>query len=233
MMALDMCTHPDDPYEVQKRSVDLTVAWSARCRAEFDKLAAQKKGGVRPLLFGIVQGGSDPDLRAECGRRLEEIGFDGYGFGGWPLGSDGAIRMDVLKMAADAMPDHKIKYAMGLGRPEEIVRCTEIGYSLFDCVIPTREARHQRLYVFADGCGNADGVRRADGKFYKFHYAMDDKHARDGRPVDETCDCELCRNHSRAYLQHLFRVNDPNAMRLATAHNLRFYGRLMEYLRDA
>ena len=233
MMALDMCTHPDDPYEVQKRSVDLTVAWSARCRAEFDKLAAQKKGSAKPLLFGIVQGGSDPDLRAECGRRLEEIGFDGYGFGGWPLGSDGAIRMDVLKMAADAMPDHKIKYAMGLGRPEEIVRCTEIGYSLFDCVIPTREARHQRLYVFADGCGNADGVRRADGKFYKFHYAMDDKHARDGRPVDETCDCELCRNHSRAYLQHLFRVNDPSAMRLATAHNLRFYGRLMEYLRNA
>ena len=232
MMALDMCTHPDDPYEVQKRSVDLTVAWSARCRAEFDKLAAQKKGSAKPLLFGIVQGGSDPDLRAECGRRLEEIGFDGYGFGGWPLGSDGAIRMDVLKMAADAMPDHKIKYAMGLGRPEEIVRCTEIGYSLFDCVIPTREARHQRLYVFADGCGNADGVRRADGKFYKFHYAMDDKHARDGRPVDETCDCELCRNHSRAYLQHLFRVNDPNAMRLATAHNLRFYGRLMELIRN-
>nr|AMP53146.1 queuine tRNA-ribosyltransferase [uncultured bacterium] len=135
-------------------------------------------------------------------------------------------------MAADAMPDHKIKYAMGLGRPEEIVQCVQMGYSLFDCVIPTREARHQRLYVFADGCETPDGVRRADGKFYRFHYTMDDKHARDGRPVDENCDCELCRRHSRAYLQHLFKVNDPSAMRLATAHNLRFYGRVMELLRD-
>ena len=232
MMALDMCTHPDDPYDQQKRSVDLTVAWSRRCREEFDKLCKQKKDGKRPLLFGIVQGGSDAQLRAECGRRLEEIGFDGYGFGGWPLGSNGELRPDILKMAADAMPDNKIKYAMGLGRPEEIVQCVQMGYTLFDCVIPTREARHQRLYVFADGCATPDGVRRPDGKFYRFHYAMDDKHARDGRPVDESCDCELCRRHSRAYLQHLFKVNDPSAMRLATAHNLRFYGRLMELLRD-
>ena len=168
----------------------------------------------------------------ECGRRLEEIGFDGYGFGGWPLDANGSFRPDILKMAADAMPDNKIKYAMGLGRPEEIVQCVEMGYSLFDCVIPTREARHQRLYVFADGCATPDGVRRSDGKFYKFHYALDDKHARDGRSVDETCDCELCRNHSRAYLHHLFKMGDPSAMRLATAHNLRFYGRLMELLRD-
>ena len=108
-----------------------------------------------------------------------------------------------------------------------------MGYSLFDCVIPTREARHQRLYVFAEGCENADGVRRADGRFYRFHYAMDDKFARDPRPVDANCNCELCRRHSRAYLQHLFRVGDPRAMHLATAHNLRFYGRLMELLRDA
>ena len=75
-------------------------------------------------------------------------------------------------------------------------------------------------------------MRRKDGRFYRFHYAMDDKHARDGRPVDENCDCELCRRHSKAYLQHLFKVNDPSAMRLATAHNLRFYGRVMELLRD-
>ena len=232
MMALDMCTHPEDPPEVQRRSVELTVAWSRRCRTEFDKLAAQRKDGRRPLLFGIVQGGSDPELRMECGRRLEEIGFDGYGFGGWPLGANGELRPDVLKMAADAMPDGKIKYAMGLGKPEEIVKCVQMGYSLFDCVIPTREARHQRLYVFAEGCESREGVRRPDGRFYRFHYAMDDKHARDPRPVDENCDCALCRRHSRAYLHHLFRVNDPSAMRLATAHNLRFYGRLMELLRD-
>ena len=133
-------------------------------------------------------------------------------------------------MAADAMPDHKLKYAMGLGKPEEIVMCVEMGYSLFEWVIPTREARHQRLYVFNEGCDTPEGVRREDGKFYKYHYAMDDKHVRDMSPVYPTCDCELCRNHSRDYLHHLFKKNDPQAMHLATAHNLRFNGRLMELL---
>lgn len=230
MMALDMCTHPDDPPEVQRRSVELTVRWGERCRAEFDKLAAKLE--KKPLLFGIVQGGADPDLRLECGRRLEEIGFDGYGFGGWPMDADGKFRLDILKMAADAMPDGKVKYAMGLGRPEEIAALVGMGYRLFDCVIPTREARHQRLYVFNAGMATPDGVRRPDGKFYKFLYILDDEHRRDGAPVDAGCDCALCRNHSRAYLHHLFKVGDPTALRLATAHNLRFYGRLMELLRD-
>lgn len=229
MMALDMCTHPDDPMDVQRRSVELTVKWGARCRAEFDKLSARMD--KKPLLFGIVQGGADPDLRMECGRRLEEIGFDGYGFGGWPLDQNGNFRPDILKMAADAMPDHKVKYAMGLGRPEEIAALADMGYGLFDCVIPTREARHQRLYTWVPGMDTPEGVRRADGKFYKFLYILDDAHRRDAAPVDERCDCLLCKNHSRAYLNHLFRVGDPYALRLATAHNLRFYGRLMELLR--
>lgn len=228
MMALDMCTHPDDPPEVQRRSVELTVKWGERCRAEFDKLSA--KMDKKPLLFGIVQGGADPDLRTECGRRLEEIGFDGYGFGGWPLDASGAFRPDILQMAADAMPDHKIKYAMGLGRPEEIARLVGMGYGLFDCVIPTREARHQRLYTWVSGMDTPEGVRRADGKFYKFVYILDDAHRAADGPVDPACDCELCRKHSRAYLHHLFKVNDPTALRLATAHNLRFYGKLMELL---
>jgi queuine tRNA-ribosyltransferase len=223
IMALDMCTSPDDPYEVQKRSVDLTIKWGARCRAEYDKLFKGKPS--RPIIFGIVQGGQFEDLRKRCGEELEEIGFDGYGFGGWPIDAKGQLREDILRMAADAMPDGKIKYAMGLGKPEEIVTCVGMGYQLFDCVIPTREARHQRLYVFQPGAGLHE-------KFYKHMYIMDDKYCRDSRPVDEECDCALCRNHSRAYLHHLFRMNDPAAMRLATAHNLRFYGRLMERLRD-
>lgn len=221
MMALDMCTSPDDTYEEQRRSVELTVKWGARCRAEFDKLAKGRKD--KPLLFGIIQGGQFEELRQECGKRLEEIGFDGYGFGGWPVGADGTLREDILKMCADAMPDNKIKYAMGLGRPEEIVTLVHMGYQLFDCVIPTREARHQRLYVFKDGA-------TLDENFFSHMYIMDGKYARDSKPVDEHCDCALCRNHSRAYLQHLFKMNDPSAMRLATAHNLRFYGRLMERL---
>ncbi|MEA5069691.1 MAG: tRNA guanosine(34) transglycosylase Tgt, partial [Christensenellaceae bacterium] len=229
-MALDLCTHPDDPPEAQRRSVELTVKWGARCRAEFDKLT-RGMTDEKPLLFGIVQGGGDRALRLECGRRLAEIGFDGYGFGGWPLDSAGQLRDDILQAAADAMPDELPKYAMGLGRPEEIVRCVRMGYGLFDCVIPTREARHQRLYMFRENCATPEGVRRADGKFYGFYYALDDKHVADGRPIEEGCDCALCKRHSRAYLHHLFKVGDAQALRLATAHNLRFYGRVMELLR--
>lgn len=229
MMALDLCTHPDDPEPQQKKSVELTVKWGRRCREEYDRLVKGVKG-PRPLLFGIVQGGKNRELRMECGRLLEEIGFDGYGFGGWPTDEDGKMLYDVLQMAADAMPDQKVKYAMGVGRPEEIASLVKMGYTLFDCVIPTREARHQRLYVFDPGQDTPDGVRREDGKFYHFHYAMDESYIRDGAPVDETCDCALCRRYSRAYLQHLFKVGDAQAQRLATAHNLRFYGRLMENL---
>ena len=231
MMALDLCTHPDDPIEAQEKSVNLTIKWGKRCREEYDRLVKGVKG-EKPLLFGIVQGGRNEKLRMECGRRLEEIGFDGYGFGGWPTDENGKILYDVLQMAADAMPDNKVKYAMGVGRPEEIVNLVKMGYSLFDCVIPTREARHQRLYVFNDGMDTPDGVRVSDGKFYHFHYAMDDEHIRSAEPVDKTCDCVLCRNYSKAYLTHLFKVGDSQALRLATAHNLRFYGRLMEQIRN-
>ncbi|EJM8451545.1 MULTISPECIES: tRNA guanosine(34) transglycosylase Tgt [Pseudomonadota] len=229
MMALDHCTRPDDPDEVQRESVETTVRWAKRCKETFVQLLGDRIHETpRQLLFGIVQGGADPALRMECGQRLEEIGFDGYGFGGWPLDRDGSIRLDVLKMAADAMPDTKPKYAMGLGRPEEIVACTQMGYTLFDCVIPTREARHQRLYVFTESA--ADGLTPS-GDFYRFLYIMDDHYRRDPRPVEEGCDCELCVNHSRAYLHHLFKVGDSLAYRLATIHNLRFYSRLMEKLR--
>ena len=119
---------------------------------------------------------------------------------------------------------------MGLGRPEEIAALVGMGYTLFDCVIPTREARHQRLYTWLPGMDTPEGVRRADGRFYKFLYILDEEHRREERPVDPACDCPLCRRHSRAYLHHLFKVGDPYALRLATAHNLRFYGRLMQLL---
>ena len=227
MMALDVCTHPDDPMDVQRQSVDATIRWGARCREEYDRQT--RRMDKKPLLFGIVQGGADAELRMKCGQELEQIGFDGYGFGGWPLDGDGNMRYDILKAAADAMPDTKVKYAMGLGRPEEIVKLVDMGYTLFDCVIPTREARHQRLYAFKPGMDNAQGVH-ADS-FYNFVYILDDKHCRDDSPVDESCDCELCRRYPRAYLHHLFKVGDSQAYELATTHNLRFYARLMEFLR--
>ena len=230
MMALDICTEPDDPDEAQRRSVELTVKWARRCRDEYDKLVRGRKG-PRPLLFGIVQGGASRALRLECGQRLKEIGFDGFGFGGWPLDASGKLRDDILRYAAEAMDDNLPKYAMGLGRPEEIVRCVGMGYTLFDCVIPTREARHQRLYRFKKGMATPRGVRTEGGAFYTVVYMQDEINVRDKGPVDPECDCALCRRYSKAYLYHLFKVGDPQAHRLATAHNLRFYARLMELMR--
>ena len=225
-MSFDECIPYPADREYAEQSMLRTLRWAER----------GKNANTRPdeqAIFGIVQGGSDPGLRMECGRRLEEIGFDGYGFGGWPLDAEGRFRLDILKMAADAMPDSKVKYAMGLGRPEEIAALVDMGYDLFDCVIPTREARHQRLYTWVPGMDTPEGVRRKDGKFYQFLYIMDDAHRREEGPVDPACDCALCRRYSKAYLYHLFKVGDPQAHRLATAHSLRFYGRLMELLRHA
>ncbi len=226
IMCLDYCTHPDDPPEVQRQSVDTTIRWAKLCRREYELQCKNYRYTPenRPLLFGIIQGGNDFALRKACAEALIDIGFDGFGFGGWPLDAQGNLIDDILAYTAALMPDSGIKYAMGLGRPEEIVRCARMGYDLFDCVIPTREARHRRLYVH-----NHDDVNAPD--FYRFLYIMDDAHVSDAAPVSEGCDCHCCKNYSRAYLRHLFKIDDVLAYRLATIHNLRFFSTLMERIR--
>lgn len=226
IMCLDYCTHMDEPPEVFERSVEITVAWAGRCRQEYDRQVAARGLGEeeRPRLFAIIQGGGDKALRTQCADALKAIGFDGYGFGGWPLDGEGNLAVDILRHTAAQMPDHLPKYAMGLGRPEGVAACRAMGYNLFDCVIPTREARHNRLYVW-------DGEPGGDDSFYHFHYVLDDVYAKDMRPVCDDCDCLACRRYSRAYLRHLYKVGDSLAYRLGTMHNLRFYTRLMEALR--
>lgn len=227
MMCLDYCTHPNDPIDIQKKSVDTTIKWAKLCKKEYEiqfknyKYSADK----RPLIFAIIQGGTDKDLREYCAQSLQEIGFDGFGFGGWPLNDKGELLEDILEYTATLMPDSSIKYAMGIGKPEEIVKCTSMGYDLFDCVIPTREARHHRLYVYVNDNVFTDG-------FYKYVYIMDDKYAADSSPVSEDCDCYCCRNYSKAYLRHLYKLGDPLSLRLGTIHNLRFYSSLMERIRS-
>jgi queuine tRNA-ribosyltransferase len=134
----------------------------------------------------------------------------------------------VLEFTAGLMPDHLPKYALGIGKPENLSACARMGYNLFDTVIPTRDARHKRLYVF-----NAAALEDVDleGEFYRNLYMQDEKHMTSGEPVSEVCDCLLCRNYSRAYLYHLFKIGDSLALRLATLHNLRFYAQLMERVR--
>ena len=253
MMCLDYCTHPNDPDEINKKSVDITIKWAKRCKDEYDNIIDRlglrlpppradgtplKEGGKknfpqnRPLIFGIIQGGNDKILRKECAEALISIGFDGFGFGGWPLDDKNNLTYDILAYTAELMPDNLVKYAMGLGKPEEIVECCKMGYNLFDCVIPTREARHNRLYIFNqeyDSINDIDVGATVPGrpKFYEYYYITDDKHRRDSRPISDLCDCHCCKNYSRAYLRHLAVVGDSLANRLATVHNLRFYMQLM------
>ena len=233
MMCLDYCTHPNDPEEINRKSVDITIKWAQRCKAEYDKILETKQYKNRPLIFGIIQGGNDKILRKECADALISIGFDGFGFGGWPLDDKNNLTYDIFEYTAEIMPDNLVKYAMGLGKPEEIAACYKMGYNLFDCVIPTREARHNRLYIFDEEYNSADDIHvgaTVPGRpqFYGYYYITDDKHRRDFRPVSKICDCHCCKNYSRAYLRHLAIIGDSLADRLATMHNLRFYTMLME-----
>lgn len=216
LVCLDYCTHPDAPADEQRRSVDLTIQWAKSCREEFDRLVEQTER--RPLLFAVVQGGSDATLRRECAERLLEIGFDGFGFGGWPIREGGRLQ-EMVQFVAELIPARFPKWGLGIGKPDVLAEAFRHGYTVFDCTIPTRDARHQRLYV------------RSDEEVCATLHIQNKRYARDQEPIDAGCDCLCCRQYSRAYVHHLFRIRDALALRLATIHNLRFYARLMERLR--
>lgn len=223
---LDHCTHPDADAATQRESVDNTVAWAARCKAEFERRASGLEH--RPLLFAVVQGGGDAELRRECTARLLEMGFDGYGYGGWPIDNDGML-LDMVAYVADLIPSAYPLHGLGIGKPENLVSAYAAGYRLFDCALPTRDARHKRLFIYRSGHPKMPLEGRA---FYENLYILDDKYGRDGGPLEEGCDCPCCRTYSRAYLHHLFKMDEPAAARLATLHNLRFYSRLIGALRS-
>jgi len=176
----------------------------------------------RPVLFAVVQGGNDPDLRRRCAEELVALDLDGYCFGGWPFDSQGRFLADTLALTARLLPDDKPKYAMGIGNPASLVACARMGYALFDCALPTRDARRGRLYTFRSASPHDLAFDRV--------YIRDATHHRDTSPVSTACDCLCCRHYSRAYLHHLFAVGDSLAWRLATIHNLRFYSALMQRL---
>lgn len=228
VMCLDDCTHVDDVAEQQALSVQRTTAWAKRCRAEFDRLMAQRKAeGPRPRLFGVVQGGGSRELRRMCAEALLEIGFDGYGYGGWPLDGEGNLLVDILGYTRELIPAHFPMHALGVGHPANIAVCTGLGYGIFDSALPTRDARHGRLYLFADA--EPRPVAGAAG-WFSFVYLNDAKHIKDARPLDPHCDCLTCRHYSRGFLHHLYKSSDAAFMRLATIHNVRFMARLMAAL---
>lgn len=218
MMVLDECP----PYPATKKyvqeSMDLTTRWARRC-----KLTLRRGSGQAGLLFGIVQGGIYQDLRQKHTEEIVNIGFDGYAIGGLAVGEPHQKMLEVLEWTVPHLPEDKPRYLMGVGLPEQIVAAVKCGIDMFDCVIPTRNARHGLLYIWKK--------RTLSGKFYSELRIKNAKYRQDLKPLDPSCDCSTCQHYSRAYLRHLFMNNEPLGLRLATIHNLRFYLRLMEKIR--
>ena len=208
VMVLDECTdYPVDQAEA-RRSMELSLRW-----AERSKIA---HGDNPSALFGIVQGSNYQDLRLESAAGLQAIGFDGYAIGGLAVGEPEATRNEVLDYTTDALPQDQPRYLMGVGRPQDIVEAVCRGIDMFDCVLPTRNARNSHIFT------RSGVLRLRNARF-----------ADDTRPIDEDCSCYTCRHYSRAYLRHLDKCNEILGSRLATTHNLHYYQELMQGLRDA
>ena len=207
-MAFDDCTaYPMD--ETQTRdSMERTLRWAKRSR--------EAHSGNPGALFGIVQGGMYAPLRERSAKRLREIGFDGYAIGGLAVGEPFDDRLRMLDATVPALPGDRIRYLMGVGTPEDIVEAVRRGVDLFDCVLPTRNARNGYLFV-------PWGVVKIRNRRYRG----------DERPIDPACACHTCRHYSRAYLHHLDRCGEILGSRLNTVHNLHFYQRMMADMRDA
>jgi len=235
-LGVDMMVVLDDPRpndaseEEIIQAVDRTLRWARRCRTEYD-LQIKTRGltdASRPLLFGVVQGGMLVSERKRCAEGLIEIGFDGYGLGGRHVDTEGVFLGELLGALASFIPEESIRFALGVGKPEDIVRLHAVGWDMFDCVIPTREGRHGRLFLWKEGAEIS--VERLD--FYETININNEQYTQDFTSVDQTCDCTLCTKYTRGYLKHLFRVGESLAYRLASEHNLRFYMRLMAQLRN-
>ena len=208
VMALDDCTaYPMDEAPTRE-SMERTLRWAKRSRAAH--------AGNPGALFGIVQGGMHANLREHSARGLREIGFDGYAIGGLAVGEPFEVRLRMLDATVPHLPDDRIRYLMGVGTPADIVEAVARGIDLFDCVLPTRNARNGYLFV-------PWGVVKIRNRRYRD----------DDRPIDPSCACSTCRHYSRAYLHHLDRCGEILGSRLNTAHNLHFYQRLMADIRDS
>jgi queuine tRNA-ribosyltransferase len=212
-MVLDVCaTLPASP-EVLRVAVDRTGAWAARAHRHHGRLEAKPEGQA---LFGIVQGGTDPGLRKESALRTVELDFDGYGIGGLSVGEPRAAMLEALGATTPHLPTDRPRYLMGVGDPIGLVEAVALGVDQFDCVAPTRMARHGAMLT---SLGRLN-LRNAT-------------HTDDDRPIDATCTCSTCARYSRGYLRHLLVVGEPTAWRLLSIHNLAFVIGLMAEARTA
>lgn len=224
IMVLDECVELPAERKYLEASIDLTAEWAKRCQEYF----AANKGDMPPLLFGIVQGGTDKDLREKSARQITAVGFDGYALGGLAVGETEQEMYSVLDYATGFLPSDKPRYLMGVGYPHQIVEAVKRGVDMFDCVIPTREARHGRLYCFE---GETSSILNAGADFYKKINIKNEEYKFDLSPINAHSRFPALQTYSRAYLRHLFVVDDPLAQRLATLNNLEFYLEMMNRLR--
>ena len=214
-MAFDECIENPAEYSYTKQSCDRTARWLARCKTALARYSAEE-GAVNPqqMLFGINQGSTYHDLRIEHMKKIADLELDGYAIGGLAVGESCEEMYGVLEALEPFLPADRPRYLMGVGTPMNILEGVLRGVDMFDCVMPSRNARHGHLFT-------REGVINLNNKKYE----------NDPAPVDETCGCPTCRQHSRAYLRHLFRAGEMLAMRLAVVHNLWFYNHLLAEIR--
>jgi queuine tRNA-ribosyltransferase len=229
VICLDDCTHPDDPLGTQAESVRRSVDWAKRGKEEYSRRIEQMElpDEARPLLMAVVQGGRSRELRRQCADQLLEIGFDAYGYGGWPIDSQGELLGEILAYTRELIPERFPAHGLGVGHPANIEKCVRFGYDLFDSTMPTRDARHGRLYCFDTDPDHMPLV----GDWFSYIYISDKKHIKRNGPISPFCDCLCCSRYTLGYLHHLFKLNDSLYARLATLHNLRFMTQLMSNLR--
>ena len=215
-MAFDECVENPSPYGYTKDSVARTTRWLKRCIAKMAELnASEDTINRRQMLFGINQGGTYKDLRVNHMKEIAELNLDGYAIGGLAVGEPTEVMYEIIEEVEPHAPKDKIRYLMGVGTPVNILEAVHRGVDLFDCVMPSRNARHGQLFTW-------EGVRNINNAKYEL----------DPLPVDPHCDCPTCRSFSRAYLRHLMKSGEMLGMRLAVMHNLYFYNNLMEIIRQ-
>lgn len=248
-LGADIITVLDDPIigdaslAARKESVEITTDWAKRSKNQFEKLTKNVASNTtKPLIGCVIQGADDFENRKISAEQLLELDLDLYNFGGIPLYSDVTWRenspkgfyREMLAYVSELIPNTKLKYAMGIGQPDDIAFCVEHGWDLFDTVLPTRNARHGFLYVSEGQGDETRGYKsKKTGKeyFYDVMHLRSERYKYDERPIDENVKTGPSANVSRAYLRHLVRIKEPAGFRLATIHNLKFYADWMEMLR--
>ncbi len=216
-MAFDECVENPAKYDYAKHSVERTTRWLIRCKKEMERLNSLPETiNPKQLLFAINQGATFDDLRIKHMQDIAALDLDGYAIGGLAVGEPTDVMYHILDVVLPYAPVNKPRYLMGVGTPTNIIEGVARGIDMFDCVMPSRNARHATMFTWK-------GVTHMTNE----RYALDDK------PLDEECDCPTCRNFSRSYLRHLFKAGEQLAGRLAVQHNLYFYNTLMEKIRDA